>query len=166
MNSESTKLKEFLMGVTKKEVKDYTITRNSFWKFWQIDELELNLTTRYEDAYEEVEKKLINGSQITMELKSWVIEDVREQLAIRVQTYRKEVAKAKKLKVSLGTREDHQYYFDSMNFYIRDGHIYFDLDDTLSNYTKNLRTSIYTDPETGEKIQSLVEFDLNLTLKK
>jgi hypothetical protein len=29
--------------------------------------------------------------------------------------------------------------------------IYFDLDDTLSNYTKNLRTSIYTDPETGEK---------------
>ena len=30
------------MGVTKIEVKDYTITRNSFWKFWQIDELELN----------------------------------------------------------------------------------------------------------------------------
>jgi len=119
------------MGVTKKEVKDYTITRNSFWKFWKIDELELNLPTRYEDAYEEVEKKLINGSQITMELKSWVIEDVREQLAIRVQTYRKEVAKAKKLKVSFGTREDHQYYFDSMNFYIRDGHIYFDLDDAI-----------------------------------
>ena len=116
------------MGVTKKEVKDYTITRNSFWKFWQIDELELNLPTRYEDAYEEVEKKLINGSQITMELKSWVIEDVREQLAIRVETYRKEVVKAKKLKVSFGTRDHHQYYFDSMNFYIRDGRIYFDSD--------------------------------------
>jgi predicted oxidoreductase (fatty acid repression mutant protein) len=33
----------------------------------------------------------------------------------------------------------------------KDYTIYFDLDDTLSNYTKNLRTSIYTDPETGEK---------------
>ena len=119
------------MGVTKIEVKDYTITRYSFWKFWQIDELEFDLPTRYKDAYEEIEKKLINGSEISTELKSWVIEDVREQLAICVQTYHKEVMKAKKLRVKFSTIEYHQYYFDSMNFYVRDGGIYFDFDNAI-----------------------------------
>lgn len=118
------------MGVTKKEVKDYTITRNSFWRFWEIDELEFDLPTRYEDAYEEIEKKLINGSEISMELKSWVIEDVREQLAIRVQTYHKEVMKAKKLSVKFRTREYHQYYVERMPFYMK-GDIYFDCDEAI-----------------------------------
>ena len=45
------------MGVTKIERKDYKIIRYSFWNFWKIDRLEFNLPTRYEDAYEEVEKK-------------------------------------------------------------------------------------------------------------
>ena len=66
-----------------------------------------------------------------MELKSWVIEDVREQLAIRVQTYHKEVMKAKKLRVKFSTTEYHQYYFDIMNFYVRGGGIYFDFDDAI-----------------------------------
>jgi hypothetical protein len=74
------------MGVTKVEVKDYTITRYSFWKFWQVDELEFNLPTRYEGAYVEVEKKLINGSQISMELVDWVKDDIREQLKSRIIT--------------------------------------------------------------------------------
>ena len=119
------------MGVTKIEVKDYTITRNSFWKFWEIDSLEFQLLTRYTDAYEEVQKKMINGSQISMELKSWVIEDVREQLVTRIITYEKLVKKAKKLSVSFGTRESSQFYTDGMDFYLRGEEIYFDSDDVI-----------------------------------
>ncbi len=130
MNSESTKLKEFLMGVTKKEVKDYTITRYSFWKFWEIDELEFNLPTRYEGAYVEVEKKLIDGSQISMELADWVKDDLREQLKSRIITYPDLVRKAKKLSVKFQTREYHQYYTTSMPFYMK-GDIYFDCDEAI-----------------------------------
>jgi hypothetical protein len=119
------------MGVTKIEVKDYTITRNSFWKFWEIDLLEFSLPTRYEDAYQEVEKKLINGTSYSMELRQWVIEDVREQLAIRVFTYGKLVKKAKKLKVRFHTRESGQFYVDGMDFYVLGEEIYFDLDDAI-----------------------------------
>jgi hypothetical protein len=118
------------MGVTKKEVKDYTITRYSFWKFWDIDELEFNLPTRYEDAYEEVEKKFINGSQISMELADWVKDDIREQLKSRIITYPHLVTKAKKLSVRFHTRVYNQYYVDRMPFYMK-GDIYFDCDEAI-----------------------------------
>jgi hypothetical protein len=118
------------MGVTKKEVKDYTITRYSWWKFWQIDELEFNLPTRYEDAYEEVERKLINGSEISMELADWVKDDLREQLKWRIITYPHLVTKAKKLSVKFRTREYGQYYTASMPFYMK-GDIYFDCDEAI-----------------------------------
>jgi hypothetical protein len=118
------------MGV-QKEYKDYKILRNSWWKFWKIDSLEFQLPTRYEDAYQEVEKKLINGSQILMELKSWVIEDVREQLVTRIVTYGKLAKKAKKLSVKFHTRDSGQYYTDGMDFYLRGEEIYFDSDDAI-----------------------------------
>jgi len=113
-----------------KEVKDYTITRYSFWKFWDIDELEFNLPTRYEDAYEEIEKKLINGSQISMELADWVKDDLREQLKSRIITYPHLVTKAKKLSVRFHTRVYNQYYVDRMPFYMK-GDIYFDCDEAI-----------------------------------
>ena len=113
-----------------KEVKDYTITRYSFWKFWDIDELEFNLPTRYEDAYEEIEKKLINGSQISMELADWVKDDLREQLKSRIITYPHLVTKAKKLSVRFHTRVYNQYYVDRMPFYMK-GDIYFDFDEAI-----------------------------------
>jgi hypothetical protein len=118
------------MGVTKKEVKDYTITRNSFWKFWEVDELEFNLPSRYEDAYVEVEKKMIDGSQISMELADWVKDDIREQLKSRIITYPHLVTKAKKLSVRFHTRVYNQYYVDRMPFYMK-GDIYFDCDEAI-----------------------------------
>jgi hypothetical protein len=114
-----------------KEYKDYKIYRSSWWKFWEIDELEFNLPTRYEDAYEEVEKKLINGSQISMELMDWVKDDIREQLVTRIITYGKLANKAKRLSVKFRTREIHQFYKDGMDFYVRDGGIYFDCDEAI-----------------------------------
>jgi hypothetical protein len=119
------------MGVTKKEVKDYTITRSSWWRFWEVDCLEFQLPTRYEDAYEEVEKKMINGSQISMELRSWVIEDVRDQLVNRIVTYGKLAKKSKKLSVKFHTRDSGQYYTDGMDFYLRGEEIYFDFDNAI-----------------------------------
>jgi len=123
------------MGVTKIERKDYKIIRYSFWNFWKIDRLEFNLPTRYEDAYEEVEKKLVDGGRsYSMELKKYVIEDVREQLAIKIVTYGKLTKKAKKLSVNFQTREHHQYYFklrNSLDFYIINGDIYFECDESI-----------------------------------
>lgn len=118
------------MGV-QKEYKDYKIYRSSWWKFWEIDSLEFNLPTRYEDAYQEVEKKLINGTSYSMELRSWVIEDVREQLVTRIVTYGKLTKKAKKLSVKFHTRDSGQFYTDGMDFYLRGEEIYFDLDDAI-----------------------------------
>ena len=114
-----------------KEYKDYKILRNSWWKFWEVDSLEFQLPTRYEDAYEEIEKKLINGWECSMELRSWVIEDVREQLSIRIVTYEKLAKKAKKLSVKFHTRESGQYYTDGMDFYLRGEEIYFDSDNAI-----------------------------------
>jgi hypothetical protein len=118
------------MGV-QKEYKDYKIYRSSWWRFWEVDRLEFSLPTRYEDAYEEVEKKLINGTSYSMELRQWVIEDVREQLATRVFTYDKLVKKAKKLSVNFNTRDSGQFYIDGMDFYLRGEEIYFDVDDAI-----------------------------------
>ena len=118
------------MGV-QKEYKDYKIVRNSWWRFWQIDQLEFILPTRYEDAYEEVTKRILNGNSWSMELSSWVIEDVRRQLMSRVSTYSKVVAKAKRLSVTFHTREGSQYYIDGMDFYIINGEIYFDSDESM-----------------------------------
>ena len=118
------------MGV-QKEYKDYTISRSSWWKFWEVDGLEFTLPTRYEDAYQEVEKKLINGSSYSMELRSWVIEDVREQLSMRIVTYGKLAKKAKKLSVKFHTRESSQFYTDGMDFYIRGEGIYFESDNAI-----------------------------------
>ena len=119
-----------------KEYKDYKIYRSSWWKFWEIDSLEFTLPTRYEDAYQEVEKKLINGTSYSMELRSWVIEDVREQLSMRIVTYGKLAKKAKKLSVKFHTRESSQFYIfikprDGMDFYIRGEGIYFDSDNAI-----------------------------------
>jgi len=114
-----------------KEYKDYKIYRSSWWKFWEVDSLEFNLPSRYEDAYEEVEKKTMNGWSCSMVLSSWVIEDVREQLATRVFTYEKLAKKAKKLSVKFHTRDSGQYYTDGMDFYLRGEEIYFDLDDAI-----------------------------------
>jgi hypothetical protein len=114
-----------------KEYKDYKIYRSSWWRFWEIDSLEFQLPTRYEDAYEEVEKKLINGSRLSMELSSWVIEDIREQLVTRIVTYGKLAKKAKKLSVKFHTRESGQYYTDGMDFYLRGEDIYFDIDNAI-----------------------------------
>jgi hypothetical protein len=121
------------MGYIKeyKEYKDYKIYRSSWWRFWEIDSLEFQLPTRYEDAYEEVEKKLINGSRLSMELSSWVIEDIREQLVTRVVIYGKLAKKAKKLSVKFHTRESGQYYTDGMDFYLRGEDIYFDIDNAI-----------------------------------
>lgn len=118
------------MGV-QKVYKDYTIIRSSWWKFWEIDRLEFLLMTNYEDAYEEVEKKTMNGWSCSMVLSSWVIEDVRDQLGSRVFTYEKLAKKAKNLKVRFGTREYHQYFSDDLDFYIIDGGIYFDSDELI-----------------------------------
>ncbi len=118
------------MGV-KKRYRDYNIVRHSWWKFWQIDELEFVLPTQYQDAYQEVEKKLLNTTQWSMELRSWVIEDIRQQLGIRVSTYLKLAKKSKNLKVRFGTDESGQRYYDRMNFYLRGESIYFDLDDAI-----------------------------------
>ena len=114
-----------------KEYKDYKIYRSSWWKFWEVDRLEFNLPSRYEDAYEEVEKKTMNGWSCSMVLSSWVIEDIREQLATRVFTYEKLAKKAKKLSVNFHTRDSGQFYIDGMDFYIRGEEIYFDLDDAI-----------------------------------
>ena len=113
-----------------KEYKDYKILRNSWWRFWEVDELEFNLPSRYEEAYEEVEKKLIDGSQISMELADWVKDDIREQLKSRIITYPHLVTKAKKLSVRFHTREYGQYYTSSMPFYMK-GDIYFDSDEVI-----------------------------------
>lgn len=112
------------------ETKDYKIIRNSFWKFWEIDQLEFNLPTMYSDAYEEIEKKLINGTSYSMELKRWVIKDIREQLSTLVFTYSKLVSKSKILRVNYETCYD-TIMVNSMNFYFRDGEIYFDFDDAI-----------------------------------
>jgi hypothetical protein len=114
-----------------KEYKDYKIYRSSWWRFWEIDHLEFQLPTRYEDAYEEVEKKLINGTSYSIELMSWVIEDVREQLVTRIVTYGKLANKAKKLSVKFHTRDSGQYYTDGMDFYLRGEEIYFDFDNAI-----------------------------------
>lgn len=114
------------------ETKDYKIIRNSFWKFWEIDELEFNLPTMYSDAYKEIEKKLINGTSYSMELKRWVIKDIREQLSTLVFTYSKLVSKSKILRVNYETCYDTiMESRNSMNFYFRDGEIYFDFDDAI-----------------------------------
>ena len=114
-----------------KEYKDYKIYRSSWWRFWEIDSLEFQLPTRYEDAYEEVEKKLINGTSYSIELMSWVIEDVREQLATRIVTYGKLAKKARKLSVKFHTRDSGQFYTDGMDFYLRGEEIYFDFDNAI-----------------------------------
>ena len=102
--------------------------RNSWWKFWKIDHLEFELPTRYDNAYEEVIRKTMNGKTYSMVLKSWVVEDVREQLRSRVFTYAKLVKKAKKLSVKFSTRDSGLFYTDGMDFYLVGEGIYFDSD--------------------------------------
>ena len=114
-----------------KEYKDYKIYRSSWWRFWEVDRLDFSLPTRYEDAYEEIEKKLIDGWECSMELRSWVIEDVREQLSTRIVTYGKLAKKAKKLSVKFHTRDSGQFYIDGMDFYLRGEEIYFDSDNAI-----------------------------------
>jgi hypothetical protein len=123
------------------EKKGYKIIRYSFWKFWTIDRLEFSLPSRYLNAYEEVEKKLylessVDGSYTSINtwstnLKSCVIEDIREQLSARVLNHEKLVKKAKKLSVNFLTKENNNYYIDDLNFYIIDGGIYFDSDEAI-----------------------------------
>lgn len=118
------------MGVTKVEVKDYTITRYSFWKFWRVDELEFNLPKSYTDAYEEVERKTMNGRTWSMELMDWVKDDIRNQLSCMIIIYPDLVTKAKKLKVRFRSWYGNST-ITSMNFYIISGDIYFDSDEMV-----------------------------------
>ena len=119
------------MGVTKIQNSDYKITRYSFWKFWVIDELEFALPTRYSDAYQEVEKKLPNSTSYSIELRPWVIEDIREQLSNKVHKYHKLVSRSKKLRVDFRTTQDFQFYNNLIDFYYIDGEIYFDSDESI-----------------------------------
>jgi len=66
-----------------------------------------------------------------MELKSWVIEDVREQLVSRIVTYGKLTKKAKRLKVKFSTSDHYQFYKDGMDFHLIGDEIYFDSDDSI-----------------------------------
>ena len=118
------------MGVQKQKHKIYICKtyRNSWWKFWKIDHLEFELLTRYDNAYKEVIRKTINGKTYSMELNSWVVEDVREKLLVRIKTYSKLVKKAKKLSVKFSTKDSGLLYTDGMDFYIKEGGIYFDSD--------------------------------------
>lgn len=114
-----------------KQYKDYKIVRHSWWKFWEIDRLEFSLPSVYQDAYEEVEVKTFNGTQLSMELRPWVIEDVRQQLGLRIKTYEALTLKAKKLSVKIHTDESGQRYYDGLQFYIRAGQVYFDSDNAI-----------------------------------
>ena len=123
------------------ERKGYKIIRYSFLKFWLIDTLEFNLPSRYLNAYEEVEKKLylqsLDGSYTSINtwstnLKSYVVEDIRQQLSAKILNHEKLVKKAKRLIVNFDTKENNSYYqSNSMNFYIIDGVIYFDSDKVI-----------------------------------
>lgn len=108
------------------EKKGYKIIRYSFWKFWTIDRLDFSLPSRYLNAYE-----LGVYPDWSTNLKSCVIEDIREQLSSRVLNHEKLVKKAKKLSVSFVTKENNNYYIDDLNFYIIDGGIYFDSDEAI-----------------------------------
>jgi len=114
----------------RKESKDCKIYRKTWWKFWLIDELEFKLPTRYEDAYQEVERKTMNGWSLSYELMDWVKNDIREQLKSRVITYPDLVTKSKKLSVRFRTSQDSQHYVDIMDFYDC-GDIYFDSDEAI-----------------------------------
>lgn len=114
-----------------KQYKDYKIVRYSWWKFWEIDRLEFLLPSVYQDAYEEVQVKTFNGFASMFELKSFVIEDVRQQLAQRIKTYEELTLKAKKLSVKIHTNESGQRYYDGLQFYIRNGEVYFDTDNAI-----------------------------------
>jgi len=114
----------------KKEYKDYIVTRETWWKFWQIDSLLFILPTNYNDAYEEVDRKTMNGHSWSMELMDWVKDDIREQLKSRIITYPDLVTKAKKLSVQFRTSYEGQNYTDKMDFYAR-GDIYFDSDEAI-----------------------------------
>ena len=114
----------------KKEYKDYIVTRKTWWKFWQVDSLTFILPTNYNDAYEEVERKTMNGHTWSMELMDWVKDDVREQLKSRIITYPDLVTKAKNHSVQFGTGYNGQRFTETMKFYLR-GDIYFDSDEAI-----------------------------------
>ncbi len=112
---------------SKKQHKKYIIHRKSWWKFWEIDELEFILPTRYQDAYEEVERKTFSGHSYSMELMDWVKDDIRQQLKSLIVTNPDPVTKAKKLSVQFRSKQDGYNYVDKMQFYAL-GDIYFDCD--------------------------------------
>lgn len=114
----------------KKKRKPYTIFRYNWWKFWQIDTLEFTLSTCYQEAYEEVERKTLTGTEYSMELSNWVKDDIRKLLKDLVLDFPKLVSKAKKLHVRFRTTEHGQQYIDGMDFYLRDD-IYFDSDEAI-----------------------------------
>jgi hypothetical protein len=99
-----------------KEYKCYTIHRYSWWKFWQIDLLSINLPSCYSDAYEPKD-----DSEVLMD---WVKKDVLEQLTMLVGKYQKLLKKAKKLEVKFYTTYCAQKYVDGIYFYIDGGDIF------------------------------------------
>lgn len=111
--------------------KPYSIFRYSWWKFWRIDVLEFTLPTAYQEAYEEVERKTLTGSEYSMELSNWVKDDIREQLIDLVLEHQEVTINARKLHVRFRTTEHGQQYIDGMDFYLRDGGIYFDSDEAI-----------------------------------
>lgn len=121
----------------KKEYKEYTIYRNSWWKFWQVDNLEFKLSAIYTDAYEEVQKNNLDGStEYSMELCKWVKNDIRELLIDLVLDNQELIIKAKKLSVVFRTTEMGQRFIDGMDFYIGNNGIYFESDDDFKRDNK------------------------------
>jgi hypothetical protein len=118
------------MGYIKKHNKGYAVYRKYWWMFWQVDTLEFRLPTRYQDAYEEVERSTMNGSCLTHELMNWVKKDIREQLKSKILDCPDLVAKAKRLTVQFRSSQHGQNYTETMEFYLR-GDIYFDSDEAI-----------------------------------
>jgi hypothetical protein len=117
------------MGSVKVQ-KDFIIKRKNWFRFWEISEFEVTLGhASYSDAFEE--KITRNGTSKTcgMELKDWVIKDLRNQLFTKLPKFPKSYTKSKKLIVSFYT--GHGFVKNKIEFYVIDGFIYFESDTVI-----------------------------------
>jgi hypothetical protein len=104
------------------------ISRNK-WKFWQIEKVCFNLSSQFQNAYKEVEKKTWSGRELYYQLKDWVVEDIRHQLKWLVTTHYPEVCKVSKtFEVRFKTELDTLDTTTKIPFYYIDGEILFDFD--------------------------------------
>ncbi len=120
------------MGVIKQNKEGVKITRK-WWKFWEIQELNVYIPSRYDDAWEDIEKRNGNTTTCTIELKDWVKEDVRDQLKIKCQENLSKIKRSKKLTVNFYTWRNISSNV-VMGFYYIDGEVYFDSDKSLKRH--------------------------------